>query len=412
MTRAALLSALLLLATGAANAQDEPALGANVQQLLEYVESHNPELAAMRYEVQAAEARVQPAGALEDPSLEIELREIDREFNKIGAVRYLFTQPLPFPGKRDLRTEVAQAGVKTAEGQQRSTASEIRERIKVAFAQYYQIRQAGTLNTEILQLMQDLEGIAHIRYANGLAPQQDVIKAQVEQTVIRSDLIALDTESVHIRGRLNSLLNRSAGAPLSEPRALRPAPPPAALDMALLEQRVRAANPLLFTQEAQVAGAEANERLVERNRYPDFFVALGPIQSDQRFSGWEARFGMNIPLQLETRSSREREASAMTNAARARGEAVANRLLNDLHEALASWEAARRQQELIERALLPQAEVNYQSALAGYETGKVDFATLLDAERQVKRAKLDVLRSRVEQERRVAEIERMIGGEL
>ncbi|HEX6828887.1 MAG TPA: TolC family protein, partial [Burkholderiales bacterium] len=146
--------------------------------------------------------------------------------------------------------------------------------------------------------------------------------------------------------------------------------------------------------------------------YPDFFVGFGPIQADDRLAAWEAKVGLNIPLQQESRRSREREAGANLDAARARREAVASRLLNDLHEAYASWDAARRKEGLIEQALLPQAAVNYQSALSGYEAGKVDFATLLDAERQVKAARLELLRSRVEQELRLAQIERMIGGEL
>ncbi|HET9701710.1 MAG TPA: TolC family protein, partial [Burkholderiales bacterium] len=265
---------------------------------------------------------------------------------------------------------------------------------------------------EILGILQDLERITEVRYGSGLAPQQDVIKSQVEQTAIRNELITLDTETVHIRGRINSLLNRPASAPLAEPRALRPAPAAAVMDIAALESRLRANNPLLFAQDAQVAASEANRRLAERNRYPDFFVGFGPIQEDDRLAAWEAKIGLNIPLQQESRRSREREATANLDAARARRDAIASRLLNDLHEVFASWDAARRKQDLIERALLPQATVNYQSALAGYEAGKVDFATLLDAERQVKAARLERLRARVEQEARLAQIERMIGGEL
>jgi outer membrane protein TolC len=383
-----------------------------VQELLDYADTHNPDLAVARLEVLAAQARVQPAGAFDDPMLEIELRDMDRDLNRVGSVKYLFTQPLPFFGKRGLRTEVAEAGVKAAAGQERATAAEIRERIKVLFAQYFQVYEAARLNREILAILQDLERITQVRYSSGLAPQQDVIKSQVEQTAIRNELITLETEAVHIRGRLNSLLNRPAAAALAEPRALRPAPAAAAMEIAALEDRLRAGSPLLFTQEAQVAASDAGRQLVERNRYPDFFLGFGPIQEDDRLAAWEAKIGVNIPLQQESRRSREREAAANLDAARARRDAIASRLLNELHEALASWEAAQRKEGLIERALLPQATVNYESALAGYEAGKVDFATLLEAERQVKTARLERLRARVEQEARQAQIERMIGGEL
>jgi len=408
----AALACLLLLSGIPAKAQQPAPIGGTVRELLEYADLHNPDLIAARYEREAAQARVQPAGALNDPMFEVELRDMDRDLNRVGSVKYTFAQPLPFWGKRDLRAEVAESGARAAQGEERAAATEIHERIKTAFAQYYQIRESTRLNTEIFALMLDLERVAQVRFANGLAPQQDVIKAQVEQTMIKSELIALETEAVHIRGRINSLLNRPAEAPLTEPRGLRPAPPLADLDMEMLEQRLRATNPLLFAQSARVAGSEANRRLVERNRYPDFVVGVSPIQADDRLAAWEARVSINIPLQQETRRSQEREADALVNAARARQEAVASRLLNELHQALATWEAARRQELLILEALLPQAAANYQSALVGYENGNVDFATLLEAERQVKRARLDRLKVQVEQESRLAQIERMIGGNL
>jgi outer membrane protein TolC len=52
------------------------------------------------------------------------------------------------------------------------------------------------------------------------------------------------------------------------------------------------------------------------------------------------------------------------------------------------------------------------AALAGYETGKVDFATLLDAQRQIRQAKLNQIKSRAEAQVRLAEIERILGEDL
>jgi hypothetical protein len=52
------------------------------------------------------------------------------------------------------------------------------------------------------------------------------------------------------------------------------------------------------------------------------------------------------------------------------------------------------------------------AALAGYETGKVDFATVLDAQRQIRQARLTLIRTRAEARMRLAEIERLLGEEL
>ena len=62
--------------------------------------------------------------------------------------------------------------------------------------------------------------------------------------------------------------------------------------------------------------------------------------------------------------------------------------------------------------LMPQSESSFRSALAAYENGKVDFATLLDAQRQIRKARSDHLKSQVEARVRLAEIERIVGEDL
>jgi len=75
-------------------------------------------------------------------------------------------------------------------------------------------------------------------------------------------------------------------------------------------------------------------------------------------------------------------------------------------------DALREQGEIVRSTLLPQVELTYQSALASYQSGRVDFTTLLDAERQIRRTQLDLLKIELEQQVRLAEIERIVGDDL
>jgi outer membrane protein TolC len=102
----------------------------------------------------------------------------------------------------------------------------------------------------------------------------------------------------------------------------------------------------------------------------------------------------------------------MLDAARSRQESATLTALGELSENLAALEAARRTEALAATSLLPQAELTFQSAIAGYENGKVDFATLLDAQRQIRRAKQERLKAQAEAQMRLADIERIVGGEL
>ncbi len=193
---------------------------------------------------------------------------------------------------------------------------------------------------------------------------------------------------------------------------LRALPAVTALDVPVLVQRARATNPSLRAEEARLQTAEKNRDLTLRNRYPDFQVGVSPTQVRSRITTWGLMFEMNIPLQQDARRAQERESEAMVGAARARSQAVANQLLGELAENLASIEAARRSEALIATQLLPQSELSLRSALAAYENGKVDFATLLDAQRQIRKARQDRLKVQVEAQLRLAEIERILGEDL
>lgn len=120
---------------------------------------------------------------------------------------------------------------------------------------------------------------------------------------------------------------------------------------------------------------------------------------------------MNIPLQQDTRRAQERESEAMLAAARSRQEIVTNQILADLYANVAGFESARRSLTLTTDSLLPQSELTFRSALAGYQTGKVDFATLLDAQRQIRQTKLNQIKAELDGQKRLANIESIVGEE-
>lgn len=389
-----------------------PLIGANVEELLRWADSHNPELAALGYETDAANARIGAAGALPDPTLRVTFMD----FAGPGApddgsgTQYRVGQTFPWWGKRGLSEEVAIAQVAQARGSQQAGRAEIHARIKRAYARYYQAVGLKRLNGEILQLLTDLEALAQVRYSGGLVPQQDVIRVQVEKTLLRSELIELDTEQHHAMSGLNAAMGREQLEPFAEPQSLREVPAEL-LDSASLAERIARTNPQLVLQSARVSAADANQRLVMRNRFPDVTLMLAPTQFDGRIETWEAMVEVNLPIRFDTRRARESEAAAMLAAERERQQALQNQVAGLVQESLIALAAAEKQEQLITDTLLPQAELTLDSAVAGYETGQVDIDTLFEAQRALKRARQDSLRAQVTQELRIAEIESMMGEE-
>lgn len=414
------LAATLLAIWCAAAAAQESAPGTDVESLIAIARQRNPDYAAMMSEADAASERVVSAGALPDPRLRTELMDVTRggtqnatlSPSRAGSTRYSLMQDLPWFGKREIKREIAELEARSARSRAETTWNDVAARIKMTYAQSWYLAASEALNREVLDLNVRLEEIAQARYAGSLAAQQDVIRAQVEQTATRNELISVEAERQQMHFRMNALLGRPSSAPLSAPERLRTLPAPVRLDPSALEERARARNPAIFAEEARVRAAEKGRELTYRNRYPDFTFGVVPNQFQNSVREWDFMVEMNIPLQLSSRRAQERESEAMLKAARLRRDAATNQVLADLSESIAALDAARRTDALATDSLLPQAELTFKAALAGYATGKVDFATVLDAQRQVRQARLNQIAARAEGQARLAEIERIVGEDL
>lgn len=396
---------------------DEAVPGATLPSLLRWLMQDSAELAAMRHEAAGAAQRAEAAGALPDPSLRIEWMGLNRsgvplDPSRTDGTKYTVLQPLPGWGKRDALKQSAQAGVVLAEAQQRAVSAELRARMALAFAQYYQTHHALTLNGELGSFTDSAAKLVQTRYETGTATQQELVRAQLEQVAQQSERLQLQADLAQAQARINALLNRPASAPLQAPQALPELPSAAKLDEADLTRRLRAANPQLAGQAAQSDIAQRNVELAQRNLSPDFILGIAPVQRGNGIRSVDAMLEFTLPLQRLAHHAHQHEADAMLAASQSRQQAAETRLLGALREHLAALQGSRSQQALIRQRVLPLAELAFKGALAGSQTGQVNFATLLDARRQLQKARLDELNAEVSQQIHLAEVERLIGEQL
>jgi cobalt-zinc-cadmium efflux system outer membrane protein len=411
---------LVVLGTSGPLWADDALPGAEVGSLLALAKERNPDIAAMRHEVSAANERVLPAGALMNPRFKMELEDITKGGQQdptllpsdTGSARYTLSQDFPWSGKRDLKREMATQDIQVAQSREQQTWSDMAARIKSLFAQRYLVKATQQLVNENLNLMLQLEKVLQVRYATGLAAQQDITRIHVEHTGMRAELAALAGEWRQTQSRLNALLARPWDAPLAPPAALRPLPEPSKLDFNALSERVRRANPQLAVESARVRSAEKNRDLSFKSRYPDVTVGINAMQRQGSINEWGLMLELNLPLQGDVWRAQEREAQAMLAAAQARQEAALNQAQADLSDNLSALETARQTEHLMTYSLMPQADLTWRAALAGYENGKADFATLLDAQRQIRQARLGQLKAQVDAQMRLAEIEKLLGEDL
>lgn len=392
-----------------------PALpGASLADTLAIARQLSPDLAARALDTEAAQARVRIAGSLPDPTLHVTSDEIDRTSGpRQNKMIYGVEQSIPLWGKRGLSEDMALASVDQTRADARETENELIEKVKVAFAQYYQTDQSIRTTEKLHQAVHGIAIAARDRYAQGLGSQQDVYGTEVESVRFMAELVRLSAARRAAAGRLNALLARPIEAPLATPSFPRVIPPVADLDPDALLDRTRASNPTLASDQALIAAALANRALAGKSWYPDVTVGAGYIdRTGNGPNGYTATIGFQVPLEWGLHQAQEHEAAAALAADQARKRSRELAIEGDLAEAVASLKGSEQTATLIKTQLLPQSEAMFQSGVASYGFGKVSLTDVLRAEHDLVDLRTELLSTEFDEQRQLATIERLIGGDL
>jgi cobalt-zinc-cadmium efflux system outer membrane protein len=388
--------------------------GATLDSVLAIAQQLSPQLTARALEEEAARARVEVAGSLPDPLLRITSDEIDRLSGpRQNKMIYSIEQEIPLWGKRTLRREAAEAVMSQKAAETRDAETELTERVKVTFAVRYQAYRALQANRGLRPLLANVAQVARDRYAQNLVSQQDVIRAELEATRLLNEIARLEGVAHSADGRLNAILLRPLTAPLAAPESLRPLPPVSRLQVGELVARARANNPALAGNDAMIRAADRTAQLARRDWYPDVTISAGAIdRTGNGPNGYIASIGVKVPLQWGLHEGQVRDAAAQADAARLRRDAVEQQIQGDIAEAAAALEAGRRSADLTRQRLIPQANAALQSAIADYSVGKLELTAVLQAERELVAACIELLSTELDQQRQLAAIERLVGGDL
>ncbi|MEK6600193.1 MAG: TolC family protein [Deltaproteobacteria bacterium] len=382
--------------------------------LIEEAKANNPELQAFRERVKAKEFAARVAGVLDDPQFQIMIEDIptERPYNLGNSMmtRYTFSQMFPFPGKLSLKQSIALKDVLISGAELKNKELEITAMVKDVYYDYAFINESIKIMHEIKDVLSYMADVAQVKYSTGQVTQQDILKIQTELTMLTNEIISLEAEKEVAEARIKSILNRSQDAVLGDPGRIKK--DRIKIDTARLMTMALQKNPAIKAMEYETQANELNVGLAKKNYYPDFMLGVAPIQRDGRFESWDLMFQVNIPLWRSKYDNQTREAQANVNVLKSRLSAEKNLKGFDVKSAAVKVEAAERITTLYETSLLPQVELSFESAMKNYQSGKIDFLSLLDVERTLKRTKIEYLNSITDYRKKIAMLEKVVGEEL
>jgi outer membrane protein TolC len=356
--------------------------------LIEEAQQKNPDIQAAAHESRAARNSAKGAGALPDAQLMLQHLSVgsprpfagytNSDFAYIGLGA---SQEFPWPGKRQLRTEVANLQAESAQAQSGSVSRVVIEQLKVAYFKLAYLQQTLGVLLRDDKLLGEMEQIAESRYRVGQGNQAEVLKAQLQHTRILQEITMHHREVGQAQAQLKQLLGRAQGSAdiVTEPLRERVLPP----SSADLLQAARQHNPEVAFREQVAKRSDKQVELARKEFRPDFGLQYMYQNTDRKFRDY---YMLTFTVTLPNRGRRRAELAAATEHQQTAASELSAEIQHRSAEVQSQYVSAQmsgEQLKIYREGLIPQAEATYRAALAAYQANRQDFETLLSSFRDL-----------------------------
>lgn len=381
--------------------------------------NNNPQIQAAYNKWKAAEYKVTQVKTLPDPMASytyfgesVETR-VGPQKDKYGVM-----QKIPFPGKLGLKGKAQLKDAQILKEKYEAEKREIIKQVKFIFYDIFWVDKAIEINEEEKSILENLEKAARIKYESNLAPQQDVIKAQVEISRIIDKLFVLNQTRKSLVARLNSVLNRSRDFSLEQIKSLEMSQ--FVLNLNELRDAAHSNRQELIAADLQIQRDEFERSLAKMDYLPDFTVGFDYINVagghttsvDDGKDAWMTTLAINVPIWFNKLSAKVNEKRLSLEASKKNYENVENSVDYEIEDLYFKINTYKDIISLYKTALIPQTEQSFESAKIAYETQKVDFLNWLDSEKVLLQTRLAYYKSIVDYEKSIAYLERVVGMDL
>ena len=401
-----LLACLAMYASAPTQAQTGASAVLSLDEAVAIALAENPGLASTAAEAKALAEVPEQAGALPDPMLSFNAMNLptdtfDLDQEPMTQLQVILSQRLPFPGKRQLRSEAAGFKADAARLRSEEMRDQLTGYVRRDWWQLFAADRALDIIETNRALLEDLVETARSRYAVGKGLQQDVLLAELELSRLLERRARVNGRRNRLQASLNGWLDRSPDTPA----VLSSVPPSETLPdpgtETTLINSAMAKRDLVGAMAMNLEAAEKQLALAEKERLPDFNIGLGYAdrRGEDPLRGNRTDFvSLMVSINLPVYASRKQH-RAISQKAHER-ELQASRLLEvkrrvstDIGSQLADYQAARAQALLLKGTIIPQAEQTVAAMLAGYQVNKVDFLNVVNGQVMLYNASINYWRA-------------------
>jgi outer membrane protein, heavy metal efflux system len=373
---------------------------------------NNPEIRAALAQVDVMQARVSQAGALDDPELKFMQEGMpDFKFNEAMYSRIELMQMIPFPTKLGTQKDLADIQKRSSQSDQLEKVNEVLAKLKSTYVELWFIQQNIALTQENSRLMKQFLSVAQTKYTTGQVRQQDILKAQIEIAMIGNEQISLKQKELSMKAMLMSLLNRNSNDTLTA--AVMPEKITFALNLDSILSFALHNRPIITKDSLMIDESKTMLSMAKQEYLPDFKFGIERMTEPMgSFTGWSVSAGITFPFApwtLGKASARVDEADAAIIKSNASYTATRNMVASNVKDLYYKASGAKKQLDIYDLEILPQAKQSVQASLTAYQTGTTDFLMLIDAYRTLVNLSKEYFMTRMQFEQTIAELEREVG---
>lgn len=377
-----------------------------LDQLVERARSESPAIAAVRAEALAARAGIASARAYPNPELQVGGSNSGARLTGApagGGGSIAITQRLESSTLRDARGRGSAAAAQAADFAVRATEQALVAGVKVRFFDLLRARELLAAARQELGLAELIRDRVAVRVSTGEAPRFDLIRAETEAARARTSLSQREGELAAARARLRELVAPSLPEAFDVAGDFQAVLSPA--DPGLLAGDVVVSHPELRLAEAERERARWQLQLERASLMPgvDLFLAR---ERTPDLDTTRAGIGVRIPL-FDRRAGPIEEARQRQLRADALAEQRRFELQQRLQAAWHRYETARSTVAALENGVLEKAEAALGVAESAYRFGERGILEYLDAQRQFRQLRTELIASRFEAFAAQAELEQL-----
>jgi outer membrane protein TolC len=376
----------------------------------------NPEAQSALHTVKALEHHVLQAAALPDPSVAVGWAGNPAPFSIMSrdASSYrgaTISEQFPARGKLKLQGEMASKDVEAAKADYGIVCRRVAADLKAAFYDYFYFDKAIQATNQNKALLEKLSAIAEAQYRVGQSSQQDVLRSQVEISMLIEKLTMLQLQRDTAQARINAFLQQPVDTPLPPAEEIQPTP----LRFTLDELSALAAKNDTAVQrdQAMIDKQHLGVALAQKQYRPDIGVSyMFQQRADQPdMNGLTVSVTIPVFYKAKQRPAVAEATENMLSAEKARENRL-NEVQFELRQQYLALKAAERLMSLYRTGIVPQSSLALESSMSAYQVGKTDFLSLLTNFKTVLDYQSNYFRQLADYKTAIARIESLTGVEI